>query len=164
MILLIGVFASFSRAAWGIDGGLGDRCVLPAVFFLEAKARERFRMMLLAICGALAIVVAIGGLLSIPSVQELFDIRATDQAYDEGESGRFGRQGYAFDLALNHPWGLGPLEFSKLRIVEEPHNIVCDDASRLWLGRRVLLHLLIAHRRLAWAKRATRDRRPTDCC
>ena len=83
-------------------------------------------MMVLAICGALAIVVAIGGLLSIPSVQELFDIRATDQAYDEGESGRFGRQGYAFDLALNNPWGLGPLEFSKLRIVGRATQHLCQ--------------------------------------
>lgn len=121
MILLIGVFVSFSRAAWGTMA-ISAIAVFFLVFFLEAKARERFRMMVLAICGALAIVVAIGGLLSIPSVQELFDIRATDQAYDEGESGRFGRQGYALDLALNNPWGLGPLEFSKLRIVEEPHN------------------------------------------
>jgi O-antigen ligase len=66
--------------------------------------------------------VAIGGLLSIPSVQRLFETRASAQNYDEGESGRFGRQGYAFELALENPLGIGPLEFRNLRIREEPHN------------------------------------------
>lgn len=121
MILLVGVFASFSRAAWGTLAASAI-AVFVLVFFLEARAREKTRMLVLAISGALLIVVAIGGLLSIPSVQELFDIRATDQAYDEGETGRFGRQPYAFDLALTHPWGLGPLEFRNLRVTEEPHN------------------------------------------
>jgi len=102
---------------------VGAVAVFLLVFFLEARVVERFRMLVLSITGVLVIVVAIAGLLSIPSVQELFDIRATDQAYDEGESGRFGRQGYAFDLALAHPLGLGPLEFGKAsRVREEPHN------------------------------------------
>ena len=79
-------------------------------------------MLILALLGALAITIAIGGLLSIPSVQKLFDTRATAQNYDEGESGRFGRQGYAFELALANPLGIGPLEFRNLRIREEPHN------------------------------------------
>ena len=122
MILLIGVFVSFSRAAWG-SLAVGAVMVFLLVFFLEAKVIERARMLVLAATGALVIVVSIVGLLSIPSVQELFDIRATDQAYDEGESGRFGRQGYAFDIALQHPWGIGPLEFGKAsRVREEPHN------------------------------------------
>jgi hypothetical protein len=64
----------------------------------------------------------IGGMLSIPSVQRLFDARASAQNYDEGETGRFGRQGYALELALDHPLGIGPLEFRNLRIREEPHN------------------------------------------
>lgn len=121
MILLVGVFASFSRAAWG-SIAVASLFVVLAVFFLEANAREKARILLLSIAGAMLIVVAIGGLLSIPSVQKLFEVRATDQTYDEGDSGRFGRQGYAFELALSHPLGLGPLEFRNLHIKEEPHN------------------------------------------
>ena len=83
--------------------------------------------------------------MSIPSVQELFDIRATDQAYDEGESGRFGRQGYAFDLALSNPWGLGPLEFSKLRIVEEPHNSYVTTLHAYGWGGGFFFTMLILH-------------------
>jgi O-antigen ligase len=121
MIVLIGVFASFSRAAWG-SIAVGSIAVFLLVFFLEANAREKTRMILLSLAGAVMIVVALGGLLSIPSVQKLFDIRATDQSYDEGDSGRFGRQGYAWELALAHPLGLGPLEFRNLHIKEEPHD------------------------------------------
>jgi hypothetical protein len=68
------------------------------------------------------VIVAIGGLLSIPTVQRLFEERAQAQNYDEGDSGRFGRQGYAFELALNHPLGIGPYEFRNLRVIEEPHD------------------------------------------
>jgi hypothetical protein len=121
MILLVGVFASFSRAAWGYMA-ICSVMVTGLVFVLEANAREKARMMILSIAGAMAIIVALAGLLSIPSVQKLFDIRATDQNYDEGETGRFGRQGYAFELALAHPEGLGPLEFRNLHVKEEPHD------------------------------------------
>jgi O-antigen ligase len=120
-IIFIGVFASFSRAAWGhlLASALIVFCL---IWMFEAHARTQVRMLMLSLFGALALVVAIVGLLSIPAVNRLFEIRATTQSYDEGESGRFGRQGYAFELALEHPWGLGPLEFRNLRVKEEPHN------------------------------------------
>lgn len=121
LIITVGVFASFSRAAWG-HYALSAMLVYLLCFVLVAHAREKVRMLILALVGALMIVVAIGGLLSIPSVQRLFEARATAQSYDEGETGRFGRQGYAFELALENPWGMGPLEFRNLRIREEPHN------------------------------------------
>jgi len=121
MILMIGVFASFSRAAWG-HFAVSAAAVYLLIFFFEAHAKEKVRMLLLALGGMLLVVVAIGGMLSIPSVQRLFEVRATAQNYDEGETGRFGRQAYAYELALNHPWGIGPYEFRNLRITEEPHN------------------------------------------
>jgi O-antigen ligase len=120
-IIFIGVFASFSRGAWG-HLAASAVIVFCLTWMLEAHARTQVRMLMLALFGALALIVAVGGLLSIPAVNRLFEIRATTQSYDEGESGRFGRQGYAFELALEHPWGLGPLEFRNLRVKEEPHN------------------------------------------
>ncbi|MEO6013362.1 MAG: O-antigen ligase family protein [Devosia sp.] len=121
MIIVVGVFASFSRAAWGHIAASAVMVYLLCFVFV-ANAHEKVRMLILALLGGLMIVVAIGGLLSIPSVQRLFEARAAAQNYDEGETGRFGRQGYAFDLALQNPWGIGPLEFRNLRIKEEPHN------------------------------------------
>lgn len=121
MILFVGVFASFSRAAWG-HFAVSAAAVYLLVFFLEAHAREKVRMLLIALAGMLMLVVALAGLLSIPAVQRLFEVRAASQTYDEGETGRFGRQAYAYELALNNPLGIGPYEFRNLRIIEEPHN------------------------------------------
>lgn len=121
MVIVVGVFASFSRGAWG-HLAASALIVYGLCFVFVANAREKVRMLLLAMAGVLVIGVALGGMLSIPSVQKLFDTRTQAQNYDEGDSGRFGRQGYAFELALANPLGLGPLEFRNLRVKEEPHN------------------------------------------
>ena len=48
-------------------------------------------------------------------VAELFKERATlEQSYDVGHYGRFGRYLLGADLALEHPFGIGPLQFSQL--------------------------------------------------
>ncbi len=122
LALLIGVFVSFSRAAWG---NMFGAAVITFVlcFTLEANARDKLRMIFIALAGLAMAVLAIGGLLSIPSVARLFGERASvEQNYDSGSTGRFGRQSYAFDLALSNPWGIGPAEFRNLRVVEEPHD------------------------------------------
>lgn len=121
-VLSIGVFVSFSRGAWGhmLASAL---IVFIACFLLQANARQKVRMLLLAIVGAGMLLVTLAGLLSIPSVNALFATRfSAEQTYDTGETGRFGRQGYAFDLALANPLGIGPAQFHNLRISEEPHN------------------------------------------
>lgn len=120
-ILFVGVFASFSRAAWG-HFAFSSIVVMVMVFWLEAAARDKVRIMIMSLIGLVMLGVALAGLLSIPAVSSLFEQRAAGQAYDEGETGRFGRQGYAFDLALEHPWGIGPKEFRNLRVKEDPHN------------------------------------------
>jgi len=125
MAIAVGVFASFSRAAWG-HFAASAIAVYVICFFGVANAKEKVRMLLTALLGIMLMIVAIGGLLSIPKVQELFDVRAQAQNYDEGDSGRFGRQGYAFELALANPWGIGPYEFRNLRVREEPHDSYVD--------------------------------------
>jgi len=142
MVITLGVFASFSRAAWGhlIASGLG---VYLLIFFGVANAKEKVRMILMALIGGLMVIVAIGGLLSIPKVQELFELRAQAQSYDEGDSGRFGRQGYAFELALNNPWGIGPLEFRNLRVKEEPHDSYVDVLHVYGWGGGLMFYLFV---------------------
>jgi hypothetical protein len=143
MVLLVGVFASFSRAAWGHFAASAIAVYL-LVFFLEANAREKVRMLMIALLGGLMIVIAIAGMLSIPAVQRLFEIRATAQNYDEGETGRFGRQGYAFELALANPMGIGPMEFRNLRIREEPHNDYVNVLLVYGWGGGLVFYLLVA--------------------
>ena len=143
MVLFVGVFVSFSRAAWA-HFALSSAAVLVLVFLLEATARDKVRIMLMALVGAFLLVVALAGLLSIPAVADLFEVRASSQNYDTGETGRFGRQGYAFELALANPWGLGPGEFRNLRIIEEPHNVYVSVLHVYGWGGGFFYYLLVA--------------------
>lgn len=142
MVLFVGVFVSFSRAAWG-HFALSSLIVLVLCFWLEAAARDKVRIMIMSLLGAAMLVVALAGLLSIPSVASLFEQRAAGQNYDSGETGRFGRQGYAFELALNHPLGLGPHEFRNLRIIEEPHNVYVTVLHVYGWGGGAFYYLLV---------------------
>lgn len=122
-ILFLGVFVSFSRAAWG-HFAFSSLFVFVMVFALEAKAKDRVRMLVLGLVGVAGVALLLALLLSIESVRNLFLLRfALEQNYDSGSTGRFGRQAYAIGLALTHPFGIGPGEFTELRIVEEPHDL-----------------------------------------
>lgn len=142
MVLFVGVFVSFSRAAWG-HFALSSLIVLMLCFWLEAAARDKVRIMIMSLLGAAMLVVALAGLLSIPSVASLFEQRAAGQNYDSGETGRFGRQGYAFELALDNPLGIGPHEFRNLRIIEEPHNVYVTVLHVYGWGGGAIYYLLV---------------------
>ena len=142
MVLFVGVFVSFSRAAWG-PFALSSMVVLVLCFWLEAPARNKVRIMIMSLLGAGMLMVALAGLLSIPSVSSLFEQRAAGQDYDSGETGRFGRQGYAFELALNHPLGMGPGEFRNLRVIEEPHNVYVSVLHVYGWGGGAMYYLLV---------------------
>jgi O-antigen ligase len=101
-------------------------------------------MLIIAMVGALTVAVSIAGMLSIPAVQRLFEIRATAQSYDEGETGRFGRQAYAFELALKNPLGIGPNEFNQLRVAELPHNSYVNFALVYGWGGGLVFIVLVA--------------------
>jgi O-antigen ligase len=141
-VLFVGVFVSFSRAAWG-HFAVSSLIVLVLCFWLEAAARDKVRIMIMSLLGAAMLVVALAGLLSIPAVASLFETRAAGQDYDSGETGRFGRQGYAFELALDNPLGIGPNEFSYLRIIEAPHNVYVTVLHVYGWGGGALYFLLV---------------------
>ena len=142
-VLALGVFVSFSRGAWG-HLALSSALAYGLVYALEASGRQRARMLMLALGGAVALVVLAAGALSVPSVRSFIELRTQTQAYDTGDSGRFGRQGYAFDLALEHPLGLGPLEFRNLRVKEEPHNTYVNVLHAYGWGGGLMLIAFIA--------------------
>ena len=141
-ILFVGIFVSFSRAAWG-HFALSSLIVVVLCFWLEAYARDKVRIMIMSLLGAAMLMLTLAGLLSIPSVASLFETRSASQDYDSGETGRFGRQGYAFELALDNPLGIGPGEFSNLRIIEEPHNVYVTVLHVYGWGGGALYYLLI---------------------
>jgi hypothetical protein len=91
-------------------------------FITSRSARERMRILLLAMLGVLAAVGFVGALLSIDQVADVFRERAIlGQDYDVGHTGRFGRHILGTLLAFERPLGIGPLQFHKF-FSEDPHN------------------------------------------
>lgn len=142
LALFVGVFVSFSRAAWG-HFALSSAIVLVLCFWLESSARDKVRIMIMSLLGAGMLMAAVAGLLSIPSVANLFLVRAASQNYDTGDTGRFGRQGYAFELALDNPLGIGPHEFRNLRVIEEPHNVYVSVLHVYGWGGGAMYYLMV---------------------
>ncbi len=61
-------------------------------------------------------------LLSFDSIDNLFKERASfNQSYDTGRFGRFGRHALGFQMALDLPLGIGPLQFTRF-FPEDTHN------------------------------------------
>lgn len=122
LVVFVGIFVSFSRGAWGHFAATAA-IVFLGVYFLAANSRQRSRMLLIGGAGAVALALVVAGMLTLEPVRHLFAVRAElVQDYDTGAFGRFGRQAYALVLALNDPLGMGPMQFGRLRVGEEPHN------------------------------------------
>ncbi len=157
LVIFIGVFVSFSRGAWG-HLAASSLLVFALVFFLEASAREKVRLLLIAIGGLMLLAAAMAVLLSIPVVSDLFTQRfSLTQSYDTGELGRFGRIWYTIDVALSHPWGIGPLEYGYLRVTEQPHNTYLNVALTYGWGGALVYYLLVGSTLAAGAKALVRQ-------
>jgi O-antigen ligase len=122
MVFLAALLLSFSRAAWG-QFAFAALIVMGLTFLTSRSANERARIALITLAGVLAIALFIAVLLSIEPVAALFTARASlEQSYDIGPMGRFGRYLLAVEFALDHPFGVGPLQFARL-LQEAPHNV-----------------------------------------
>jgi hypothetical protein len=134
LVVLAGLFLSFSRAAWG-QFGLAALVVMALSIVTARSASSRIRIVFIAVVGAMLAVVLLAALLSIPRVAELFTVRATlDQSYDEGHFGRFGRYVLGAQLGLDRPFGIGPLQFSRF-FGEDAHNTYLNSfMSGGWLS------------------------------
>jgi hypothetical protein len=120
-LLAIGVLLSFSRAAWG-QLALTGTMALVLTFLTTRSATQRLRILLIGMAGAAAMALLLSALLSVDTVANLFKERMSlDQDYDVGQMGRFGRHALGALLALDVPFGIGPLQFSKF-FPEDPHN------------------------------------------
>jgi hypothetical protein len=121
MVLLAALFLTFSRAAWG-QFVLSAFVVMALCIATAPSAGTRIRIVSIAIMGGVTGLLFLAALLSIPQVADLFAQRATfDQAYDVGHFGRFGRYVLGAELALDRPFGIGPLQFSNF-FGEDAHN------------------------------------------
>ena len=122
LVMLAALLLTFSRGAWGQF--LFAALLMMGMNFLTSRsANARVRIALIAMLGTLVLAVFVVALLSIDKVADLFYARASlEQDYDIGHFGRFGRYILGAGLALDNPFGIGPLQFPHF-LPEAPHNV-----------------------------------------
>lgn len=122
LIVSLGVFLSFSRAAWGMMVFIV--LAVPLVLFIGAGSNIfRLRIMLIGMAALVFLVLALLVALQIPTVSDMFFNRAKlVQDYDGARLGRFARHGLGYLMAMEHPLGIGPLVFGPI-YGEDTHNI-----------------------------------------
>jgi hypothetical protein len=120
-IMSLAILLAFSRAAWG--GLLITSAFMLALMILTSRSHaQRSRIIVTAAVAAILVAMLVAVLLSFDSVNEMFKQRASfDQSYDEGRFGRFGRHILGAQMALDLPFGIGPLQFHNY-FPEDTHN------------------------------------------
>jgi hypothetical protein len=120
-IMALAILLAFSRAAWG---GLAiTSAFMLGMMFLTSQTRaQRSRIVVVSVMAVIIVIMLVAVLLSFDSIGEMFRQRASfDQSYDEGRFGRFGRHILGADMALDLPFGIGPLQFHNY-FPEDTHN------------------------------------------
>lgn len=122
LIIVAGIFLSFSRGAWGLFAA--STILLTGLLFLQsASGRFRLRIAVMSIAAFTLLAIALLVVLQIPAVADLFTTRAQlVQEYDSARLGRFARYSIGFLLATERPLGIGPLVFGQI-YGEDTHNI-----------------------------------------
>jgi hypothetical protein len=121
LILSLAIFLAFSRAAWGTFAG--SALLMIALMYITASTTQKqLRIVMLTVLAIALAVAAVAVLLSFDSVDNLFKERASfNQPYDSGRFGRFGRHVLGAAMALDYPFGIGPLQFRTF-FPEDTHN------------------------------------------
>lgn len=120
-IMALAILLAFSRAAWG--GLVITAAFMLALMVLTSRSQaQRSRIIVMALVAIILAVALVAVLLSFDSVAQMFKQRASfDQSYDEGRFGRFGRHILGAEMALDVPFGIGPLQFHNY-FPEDTHN------------------------------------------
>lgn len=143
-ILLITLLLVFSRGAWGHF--VASALIWTVLIFLTApNAQFRFRVIGFVVLALAALSMLFVVILSIDGIGAMFKERANLlNEYDAGEGGRFGTQARSLSALLELPFGVGPLQFSKI-FGQDPHNTYINAfASYGWLGGITYLALVVS--------------------
>ena len=134
LILMLGLFLSFSRGAWG----LAVVCIFLFYMLLivnEQRARMRLKYIALAVAGCVAVLLMLMFAVQFEAVARILEERfRLVQEYDAGRIGRFARHAIGFSMALDHPLGIGPLEFGKIWGEDTHNNLVKALMAHGWIG------------------------------
>ncbi|WP_136618111.1 MULTISPECIES: O-antigen ligase family protein [Mesorhizobium] len=122
LVITAGIFFSFSRGAWGMFA-VSAVLLTGCLFLQSASGMFRLRVVVMTIAALALLVVAMIVILQLPGVSEMFSNRAhLEQSYDTARLGRFARYGIGFQMAMEHPFGIGPLVFGTI-FGEDTHDI-----------------------------------------
>lgn len=134
LVLVFGVFLSFSRAAWGLLL-FSSVSLIFLMLLKERTAAFRLKILALSLAAVVLLVLALTIALQFDKVADLFTTRARlVQDYDGAHMGRFDRHKIGFLLALERPLGIGPMELGKM-YGEDEHNIWLKSLTTYgWLG------------------------------
>jgi O-antigen ligase len=143
LIIFAGIFLSFSRAAWGLSF-IAVLLMGALLFVTERSLKARLRFLGLGAMGVVSIAVLVAFALTIPDVANLFADRAQIvHDYDAGHLGRFQRYAVGFNMMLDHPLGIGAIEFGRT-FAEDEHNIWLKCLTTYgWLGFAAFLTLVL---------------------
>lgn len=144
-VLTFAELLSFSRGAWAATGVAV--LIYLSLSFLTAKYyRQQFNIVTLTLIGGTLAALALLAAAQTDAIGDLLAERAQlTQAYDEGHEGRFGGQMKAIDLLLDHPLGIGALEFAQTYHSEEVHNVYLTMMLKAgWLGGGLYFLIMLA--------------------
>ena len=143
LILLAGIFLSFSRGAWGM-AILSLAVMVLLVFITENRSSKRLKMLAALSAGVLFVALILVVAVSIPAVQEVF-VHASSccRITDASRLGRFERHLIGLFLIQEHPLGIGPFQFG-LTMGEDEHNMWLKGFTVYgWLGGFAYIALAI---------------------
>ena len=151
LVILAGIFFSFSRGAWGVTILSAALCGF-LIFMTSSSAIIRMRVIVVGCLGLVLIALILATILSVDSIRDFFFERfVLLQDYDEGPRGRFGKLASAVSLLLERPNGIGPLHFTDF-FPEAPHNAYVNAFSSYgWLGGFAYLAFIACTFRIGWA-------------
>lgn len=122
LVIVGGIFFSFSRGAWGLFA-VAAILLTGALFLQSLSGRFRLRIVVMTLAAIALLIVAMIVIIQIPGVSDMLSNRAKlAQDYDSARLGRFARYAIGFQLALERPLGIGPLVFGTI-YGEDTHDI-----------------------------------------
>jgi hypothetical protein len=143
VILLGGLFFSFSRGAW-FHFAVSAATAALVLLLVTPDPRMRMRIVFLGIFTVIGLAAFVVLLNSVGSIHDMFVERAKlIQPYDVGPGGRFWLQQLAIETILDNPNGVGPFEFDRIFGLQQ-HNVYMQGFLVYgWLGGTAYLTLVL---------------------
>jgi O-antigen ligase len=135
LVLMVGLFLSYSRGAWG-NFAVGVAAMLGVLVLRRGGGRRAFTVLVVLVLGC----VAIGGVLALTGSLGFLEERAKLQSYD---SQRFAAQRQGIRFGDQHLLGIGPGQF-EVRAPVVSHNLYIRSLSEQgYLGLFTVLALVL---------------------